>query len=44
MQADVLLGGLEKLRHLLLRQPDGFILEPALDARAAILRLVEDQV
>ena len=33
---------LEQLRDQRLRQPDRFVLEPALDARAAVLRLVED--
>jgi len=33
---------LEKLRNLGLRQPDGFVLKPALNARPPILRLVED--
>ena len=44
MLPDVLLGRLEKLRHVLLREPDGFVLKPALDARSAILGLVEDEV
>ena len=35
---------LEQLGHVLLREPHRFILKPALDARAAILSLVEDQV
>jgi hypothetical protein len=29
---------------VLLREPDRFILKPALDARAAILSLIEDEV
>jgi len=33
---------LKQLRHQLLGQPDGFTFQSALDARAAILRLVED--
>jgi hypothetical protein len=33
---------LEQLRHQLLRQPHGLVLKPALNARPAILRLVED--
>jgi hypothetical protein len=33
---------LEQLRHLRLREPDRLVLEPALDARATVLRLVED--
>ena len=33
---------LEQLRHERLRQPDRLVLEPALDARPAVLGLVED--
>src|SRR5678816_3206891 len=43
MQRDVLRGRLERLRHLRLRQPDSLPLGVALDARSAILGLVEDQ-
>jgi hypothetical protein len=42
MQRDVLRGGLEQLGDERLRQPDRLVLEPALDAGAAVLRLVED--
>ena len=37
--ADILL---KKLAHQFLREPDVFILEPALDARLPVLGLVED--
>jgi hypothetical protein len=43
MQRHVLRCGLEKIRNLRLRQPDRLALEPALDARAAILPLVKNQ-
>jgi hypothetical protein len=42
VDGDILRRGLEQLGHLRLREPDGFVLKAALDARAAILRLVED--
>ena len=42
MQRHVPRRGLEKLRNLGLRQPDGLVLKPALDARPPVLRLVED--
>jgi hypothetical protein len=42
MQIDVGHRRLKKLGHLNLRQPQRLILKPALDARAAILRLLED--
>lgn len=41
VQADVLLGGLEELGHVLLREPNSFILKPALHTRTPVLRLVE---
>ena len=34
---------LEKVRHLLLGQPDGFVLKPDFDAGPAVLRLVKNQ-
>ena len=42
MERDILRRRLKKFRHQCLRHPDIFMLEPALDARAAILGLVED--
>ena len=36
--------GLKQLRHLRLREPDGFIFQPHLQPRPAILRLVEDNL
>jgi hypothetical protein len=43
VQRDILWCGLEKLRDLRLRQSERFDIEPARDARAAILGLVEDE-
>jgi hypothetical protein len=43
MQVDVRHAGLKQFRHLDLAQPERPVLEPALDARAAIVGLVEDQ-
>lgn len=43
MQGDVLGRRLEQFRHLRLRQPNGALIEPALNARLAVLGLVEDQ-
>lgn len=40
-RADILL---EQLDHKLLGQPDRFILQPNLDARAAILGLVDQEL
>lgn len=40
---DVLLGRLRQLRHLALRQPDGFPLHPHFKARAAVVGLVQNQ-
>ena len=42
MECHVLRSCLEQLGDLRLRQPQGFVLKPALDARPAILRLVEN--
>lgn len=42
MLPDVLLGRLKQLRNERLRQPDGLILKPALDARAPVLGLIEN--
>jgi hypothetical protein len=43
MQRHVLRRGLKQLRHLRLRHPHRLILKPALDARAPVLRLVEQE-
>jgi len=40
MQADVLLGRLEQLGHVLLCQPDCLPLEPHVDLQLPVLRLV----
>jgi hypothetical protein len=37
-------GGLEKFSDLGLREPDGFIVKPTLDAGAAALGLVENDL
>ena len=42
VERDILRRGIEQLGNLGLRQPEGFIFKPALDARATVLRLVED--
>lgn len=43
MQRHVLRRGLEQLRNLRLRQPDRLVFQPALDARAPVFRLVEQE-
>ena len=43
MKGDVLRRGLEKLGNLRLRQPQRFILEPALNAGTSILGLIEQK-
>lgn len=43
MRRDVLRRGLEQLGDPRLSQPQRFVLEPALDARAAILGLVKNE-
>jgi hypothetical protein len=44
MQADVLLGGLEQLRHVLLREPDGFVLEANVELKFSVLGLVDEEL
>jgi len=43
VEIDVGDGGLKQLGDERLRQPDGLVLEAALDAGAAVLGLVEDE-
>jgi len=42
MQADILLCGMEKFRHLRLREPDGLVFDPDFDVEFPTLRLVND--
>ena len=44
VQADVLLSGLEQLRHLRLRQPRGFALELDFQTGFPVSRLVKDDL
>ena len=44
MQADVLLGRLEQLRHVLLGQPDGLALKPHIDLKLSVLGLVDEEL
>ena len=44
MQADVLLGGLEQLRHLLLGEPDGFAFEPHIDLQLPVRGLINEEL
>jgi len=44
MQADVLLGRLEQLRHVLLRKPDGLALEPHVELQLPVLCLVNEEL
>lgn len=44
MQRDVLLGGVEQLSHLQLREPDRLLLGPQLDLAAPVFGGVEDQL
>ena len=44
MQADVLLGRLEQLRHVLLRQPDRLALKPHVDLQLPVFRLVNAEL
>ena len=44
MQRDVLLGGVEQLRHLRLRQPHRLAISPQLDPAAPVFGGVEDQL
>jgi hypothetical protein len=43
MDAHIRDGALEQLRHLVLGQPDGLILQPDLHAGAAVFDLVKDE-
>ena len=44
MLPDVLLGGLEKLRHVLLRKPDRLALEPHINFQFPVLGLVNEEL
>lgn len=44
VQADVLLGGLEKLRHLLLRKPDGFILQSNVNFHLPVFGAIDEKL
>jgi len=44
VQADVLLRGLEQVRHVLLGEPDGFALEAHVDLQLPVLRLVDQEL
>jgi hypothetical protein len=44
MQADVLLGRLKQLCHVLLRQPDCLTLKAHIDLQLPVLRLVNEEL
>lgn len=44
MLPDVLLGRLKQLRHVLLREPDGFALEAHVDLQLTVRRLVNEEL
>ena len=44
MQGDILLGGIEKVRHFQLREPDGLFVRTKLDAALTVFGGVEDEV
>jgi hypothetical protein len=44
VQADVLLGRMEQVGHVLLRQPDGFAFQSDFDLSLTILRGIEEEL
>ena len=44
VQADVLLGRLEQLRHVRLREPDGFALEAHVNLQLPVFRLIDEEL
>ena len=44
MQADILFSGMEKFRHLRLREPDGLVFYLDFDMEFSALRLVHDNL
>ena len=44
MLPDVLFGRLKQFRHVLLREPDGFALEPHVEPQLPVLGLVNEEL